>query len=82
MANFYGTVAGRSATIATRCGTKSIKTTAQSWDGSVIIELFEDSEGRTLVEVCIDTETSASYGDNVFCGTIEQLADCLDCLER
>ena len=51
MAKYYGTVKGRASSLATREGSDMIRTSAQSWDGSVVIELDHDARGELRVAV-------------------------------
>ena len=73
MANFYGQViSDRRTTPGTRCGNRSIKACAQSWDGSVIV-VAKDVDGETIFEIQVDEQTSCPYGKLVFEGTIKEL---------
>ena len=69
MAKFYGQVIG-SRSAATRTGSSSIKSSVQSYDGSVITYLSYD-EDKLMVEVCVSDESS-SYGKRIFYGTFEE----------
>ena len=72
MSKFYGVVVGdMSKTDATRRGSKSIKTSAQSYDGSVQTELFYDSEGRLIVTISA-CEGSSVCGNIIFKGTFDE----------
>lgn len=77
MSTFYGRVEGCSNTIASRRGTDNIKSSAQSYDGSVITKLNYDSQGVLMVTVHL-ANGSAFYGDDLpyFYGTFEQLQEC------
>lgn len=48
MAKFYGQTIGCASTVATRRGSakSGIKSTVQSWEGSVITELNENEDGK------------------------------------
>lgn len=78
MATFYGQVFGRARTSASREGTyaSGIRTTAQSYEGSVIVEptLPEDSDGNRelMVKVQVNSKT-ASRGKSLFYGTLDEL---------
>lgn len=74
MAKFYGQVSGSANTTATRRGSakSGIKASVQSWDGSVITELNENKDGKTIVSVSFSNDSS-SYGREVFRGTISEL---------
>lgn len=69
MAKFYGSVQGDKG-VATRCGHSRIKTSAQSYDGSVIVEMnYNDDK----LMVCVSASSiSSSYGDTLFYGTFEE----------
>lgn len=68
MATYYGQVKG-GGTAATRTGTKNsgIRVSAQSYDGSVIVDL---RDGKVSIETAKD---SSFYGRTIFTGTIEEL---------
>lgn len=70
MAKFYGSVGGHRG-VATRTGTRNIRTSAQSWNGSVITELSYNNEDKLMVEVRAD-DYSTSYGNRIFYGTYEE----------
>lgn len=78
MATFYGQVFGNGKTSASRGGTydSGIRTTAQSYEGSVIVELTmqEDCKGNRelMVEVQVNSNTS-SRGKSLFYGTLDEL---------
>ena len=69
MAKFYGKISGSGNTVATKTGTErtGLKVSAQSYNGSVIVRMFGDK-----VEIEI-SDTSSSYGQSYFHGTIEEL---------
>lgn len=69
MSKFYGSVQGNRGA-ATRGGSSSIKTSAQSYDGSVITYLSYE-EDKLMVEVCV-SDCSSSYGSRIFYGTFEE----------
>lgn len=73
MSRFYGYVCdeqgGRGE--ATRCGHKGITTAAQSYAGSVIVDLSGDGDAPT-VTVSI-ASGSSHHGDRVWTGTIAEL---------
>lgn len=70
MATFFGQVNGGRGT-ATRTGTRNIRTSAQSWNGSIITELSYNNEDKLMVEVRAD-DYSTSYGNRIFYGTYEE----------
>ena len=74
MSKFYGTVKGSAQTVATRSGHDNIRVSAQSWDGSVVVELAYRADGSLLVG--IETpEGSASSGRLCWSGTFEQFKE-------
>lgn len=77
MSAFYGQVEGCAQTIASRRGGRNsgIRSSAQSWDGSVITRMYE-RDGKTEVNIEI-AEGSSFCGDNYFTGTIEELKEIL-----
>ncbi len=83
MAKFYGTLQANSAkTNATKSGHRNIKATAQSYDGSISVELFYPqygTEGELLCELCIENGTSkADPRYQYFEGPLWKLAEILD----
>lgn len=74
MAKYYGTVQGGRGE-ATKTGTKNsgILAAAQSYDGSVITEIREGSDGKDRIFIYINSEGSATYGRMYFDGTLEEL---------
>jgi hypothetical protein len=73
MSKFYGQVMGAAKTEATRRGHHYIKTSAQSFNGSVITELtYEDDK----LMVRINTGTgSTSLGSTTFYGTFDEFVN-------
>lgn len=69
MSKFYGQVFGGRGT-ATRCGHRFIKTSVQSYDGSVQTELSYEGD-ELMVRVSTATESSC-YGSTIFYGTFEE----------
>ena len=76
MSKFYGQVEGMSSTVATRRGGKFIKTSAQSYDGSIQTRLEYDDQDNLMVEITM-CEGTGFYGNRVFRGTFEDLKDIL-----
>ena len=74
MAKFYGTIRGSAKTAATRRGFNRIKTSAQSWNGSITTELTYNDEDKLMVEISID-EGSSTYGKTIFYGTFEEFVN-------
>ena len=71
MSKFYGQVEGMAQTIATRRGSQYIKSSVQSYDGSIITELRYDDEGQLMVEVRT-CGFSSFQGNMLFYGTFEE----------
>ena len=72
IATFYGMVQGNRGA-ATRGGSRAsgFKSTAQSYDGSVITYLSYNDKDELMVEIeCSDG--SAPYGKRIFSGTFEE----------
>ena len=69
MSKFYGQVFGGKGT-ATRCGHRFIKTSAQSYGGSVQTELSYEGD-ELMVRVSTDSGSS-SYGSTIFYGTFDE----------
>jgi hypothetical protein len=72
MSKFYGSVQGNRGA-ATRGGYNRIKTSAQSYDGSVITELTYE-ENTLMVRVSTD-KGSSPYGSTIFYGTFEEFVN-------
>ena len=78
MAKFYGTLQGNRGE-ATRCGSNGIRTSAQSYDGSVIVNLFYNNEGELFVRI-ETSDRSATYGDykgEIYRGTFKEFKELL-----
>lgn len=72
MSKFYGQViSDKNTTAATRCGNRSIRAAAQTWDGSVIV-VARQIKDRTVFEIEVD-EGSDAYGKCIFEGSLEEL---------
>ena len=75
MAKFYGTISGNAKTTATRRGYKFIQTSAQSWEGSIIVRL-NDYNGQICVGI-YKVKGSQSYVDSsaetLYFGLLENL---------
>lgn len=81
MSTFYGTVEGQRGP-ATRCGSRSsgIRTAAQSWDGSVIVNLsYSERDGEDTLMVDINTsENSSAYGHHIWHGSFNEFVELLE----
>lgn len=72
MATFYGSVQGNRG-VATRGGSRAsgFKSTAQSYDGSVITRLSYNDKDELIVTIEV-SDYSAPYGTTIFTGTFEE----------
>lgn len=72
MSEFYGMVEGNRG-IGTRCGTASsgIKSSVQSWGGSVQMCLRYNLRGELMLEVST-SNGSSFYGNTIFRGSLDQ----------
>lgn len=68
MSKFYGQVEGGAATVASRRGFSSIKSSVQSWDGSAIFEMYYDKDDMLCIRVSVAEDDSKFYGDRIFDG--------------
>ena len=78
MAKLYGTLQANRGE-ATRCGSDYIRASAQSYEGSVIVELLYNDNKDLIVKVETNNGSSC-YGDwngNLFKGTFEEFKDLL-----
>jgi hypothetical protein len=75
MAKLYGSIQGNRGA-ATRMGHSLIKSSVQSYDGSVI-NYMSDDDDKLMVEVCVSKESS-SYGRRIFYGTFEEFINKLE----
>jgi hypothetical protein len=75
MAKLYGSIQGNRGA-ATRMGHSLIKSSVQSYDGSVINYMSYDDD-KLMVEVCVSKESS-SYGRRIFYGTFEEFINKLE----
>lgn len=75
MPKFYGIVEGFSETVASRRGNNFIKSSAQSYDGSVITRLNYGNDGRLMIDIML-SDDSSSDGDTEFYGTLDELKEC------
>ena len=70
MSAFYGMVQGNRGA-ATRCCSKSISASVQSWNGSVVTQLSYDKDNNLMISVNYSA-ASSSYGTPIFYGTVEE----------
>lgn len=76
MAKFYGQVCGNRSP-ATRTGTSGIKTAAQSYDGSVTVELWYDKNKELQIRIGTSDQSESFWTDNNFQGTLAELREAL-----
>lgn len=69
MAKLYRSIQGNRGA-ATRTGYSLIKSSVQSWDGSIINYMSYEG-GKLMVEVCVSNDSSA-YGRRIFYGTFDE----------
>jgi len=87
MSKFYGTIQGNRG-MATKGGSKSsgFKSSAQSWDGSVITNLrYEEIEpNKEMLKIRIDLadDSRSSMGTTYFSGTLDELKECFKLYEE
>jgi hypothetical protein len=77
MAKFYGSVQGDRGR-ATRLGRshgRGLKTTAQSYEGSVIVFIYVDQQERTCVSISAAQGSKASGDHSLYNGPIQGLWD-------
>lgn len=78
MASFYATInADLSRTLATRRGSKYIKTSTQSYNGSIITRMYYNEQDKLMIEIETTETSSSCYGENRFRGTFNQLEELL-----
>lgn len=69
MSKLYGSIQGNRGA-ATRTGSSLMKSSVQSYDGSVITYMSYDKD-NLMVEVCV-SDYSSSYGSRIFYGTFDE----------
>ena len=73
MSKLYGTVTGASQTAATRRGHSLIKSSVQSYNGSLISSMSYKGD-KLMLELCVSNESSA-YGRRIFYGPFEDFVN-------
>lgn len=75
MSKFYGQVEGQASTVASRRGSANsgIKVSAQSWESSVIVRLWENNESETMVEISKAEGSTSWGGETLFWGKLKDL---------
>ena len=82
MSKFYGMVRGnRGASTRGGSANSGFKSTAQSYDGSVITCLDYDQNDNLKVRIEL-AEGSTTYGDVAFSGTFEELKEAMKLLQE
>ena len=61
MSKFYGQVEGGAKTIASRRGFNSIRSSVQSWDGSVILEMYYNGDDMLCIRVDVVEDDSSKH---------------------
>ena len=79
MAKFYGTIQGNRG-MGTRLGTQEIRTSAQSWDGSIITKLYYDEKDLNVI-IATD-ESSSPYGEIKFNGKFKNFQHLLELVQE
>lgn len=74
MAKFYGQINGGRGT-ATRVGTRNIRASVQSYDGSASLELTYNNNNELMVRVSIAENESSSYGKTIFYGSFNEFVN-------
>lgn len=69
MAKFYGSLQGNKGAV-TRMGNSMIKSSVQSWNGSLISCMTYEGD-KLMLELCV-SEGSSSSGRTIFHGTFEE----------
>lgn len=78
MANFYATInADLSQTLVTRRGHRYIKTSTQSYNGSVITRMYYNDQQQLMVEIDTSQESNICFGENRYRGTFNQFEELL-----
>lgn len=78
MSRFYGCVSGNlSKAEATRRGSQYIKSSVQSWHGSMTSELYYNHKDELSIDIKIDEDGSSMGGTLYFSGTFEEFKNLL-----
>lgn len=72
MAKFYGSLQGNKGAV-TRMGSSCIKSSVQSWDGSLISRMSYNGD-KLMLELSV-SKGSASCGKTIFYGTFEEFVN-------
>lgn len=74
MAKFMGQVNGGKGT-ASRLGYNSIRSSVQSWDGSISMCLTYNDNNELMVRCEVAEGESSFYGTTIFCGTFKEFVE-------
>jgi hypothetical protein len=77
MAEFYGSVQGARGE-ATRLGhgNTGLRTSAQSWEGSIIVNIYKNgSDGPVCVDISVTPDSAKRGGHTLYSGPIKNLFD-------
>lgn len=77
MSKLYGTLVNDRNSVTTKCGYESIRACAQSFDGSVIVNMWYDKSDELDVSIEI-ANGSKTNGDEIFRGSIKELMEKLE----
>ena len=73
MSKYYGQVSGQARTTASRRGSAAsgIKSSVQSWDGSIIMYLRDTRHGENQLRVEAKLDDSSFSGETIFDGPLK-----------
>lgn len=76
MAAFYGQLTGNRSTV-TKCGSKfsGIRSSVQSWDGSISMFLTYNDKNELVVRCEVAENESSFYGKTIFQGTFKDFVE-------
>lgn len=76
MSALYGTLQGCRGE-ATRCGTKNsgIRVSAQSWNGSLIVNMDLNEEGNPVVDIDTSDMSTSCWGNRQFRGSLKEFEE-------
>lgn len=80
MAKFYGTIKGARESVATKTGTRAsgLRVSAQSWDGSVIVDLWEDEQGKAVFSLRFAEGSESVRGSEFLRATPAELREMVE----
>ncbi len=81
MSKLYGTVKGQAETSASRRGTKDLRVSAQTYDGSVIVYVtYERGSDTPRFDIEVD-DGSSNHGKTFFSGSLDELKKAFRCYD-